>query len=442
MNVAVVVLDTLRKDAFDDHFDWLPGRRHERAFSTGNWTVPAHASLFCGRLPGALGVHAKQTTLDCQEQTVAETLSATGYRTRAFSANPNISRPFDFDRGFDQFEGSWRLDGLEHDTFDWDVFIAEHSDEGTVRYLRALQECIRGDCATLPSLRTGLQIKLRDLGLGADPPDDGAQAALSFVESTDFGDEEFLFVNLMEAHAPYAPPEEYRTTDANVDELTTYSALKATIEGGPDADDELLRRAYNDSVRYLSDVYEEIFAELSESFDLIITLGDHGECFGEHGVYQHAYGLYPELTRIPLVVSGADFSGTSDDVVSLLDIHATILDAAGVDARFAGHSLLGGSEQDNRAIVEYHGVRAVDGGKLKSDGLDPAPFDERQLGVAEGEVYGYETREGFTVDGDGDADALRSQVRLHRSEANWRESGETDEISGQIRRQLEDLGYM
>jgi hypothetical protein len=57
--IALIVLDTLRKDAFDRHFDWLPGRRFEHAFSTANWTTPAHASLFTGWYASEVGVHAE-----------------------------------------------------------------------------------------------------------------------------------------------------------------------------------------------------------------------------------------------------------------------------------------------------------------------------------------------------------------------------------------------
>ena len=54
--IAVVVLDTVRRDAFDEYFDWLPGRWFERAYSTSHRTVPAHASLFTGTYAGEIGV--------------------------------------------------------------------------------------------------------------------------------------------------------------------------------------------------------------------------------------------------------------------------------------------------------------------------------------------------------------------------------------------------
>jgi len=47
-SIALVVLDTLRKDSFDEHFDWLEGVRYDNAWSTSHWTHPAHGSLFTG----------------------------------------------------------------------------------------------------------------------------------------------------------------------------------------------------------------------------------------------------------------------------------------------------------------------------------------------------------------------------------------------------------
>lgn len=72
MNVAVVVLDTLRKDAFDRHFEWLPGLQFDNAWSSSHWTVPAHGSMFTGKYPSETGVHAKNVLLDCEQPVLAE----------------------------------------------------------------------------------------------------------------------------------------------------------------------------------------------------------------------------------------------------------------------------------------------------------------------------------------------------------------------------------
>ncbi|WP_440010351.1 sulfatase-like hydrolase/transferase [Halomicrococcus sp. SG-WS-1] len=432
MNVAVVVLDTLRKDAFDEHFDWLPGVRFEQAYSTSHWTVPAHASLFAGRYASELGVYAGAQLLDCPDPVLAERFGAAGYATRAFSANVNVSQPFDFHRGFDQFEGSWRLRALAENSFDWDRFIVETDDMGPQRYLLALKEVLAGDCATVPSLKRGALLKLRDLGWGRSTRDDGAEEALAFVRDADFGDEEFLFVNLMEAHTPYDPPEEYRTV-----EPPELNGLRATL-GEPVADPDRVRRAYDDSVRYLSDRYREIFAALREQFDYVVTLSDHGEALGERGDWEHLCGLAPEITRIPLCISGDGLGGERHETVSLLDVHRTVLELADLDGDSRGRDLLGGPD-DRDWLVEYHGLTDRHRAALARDGIDAAALDRELHALAAPGYYGWETPDGFREEGD--LDDPRERIDALVADLDRRDVSDDVAVSEAVEAQLRDLGY-
>jgi arylsulfatase len=97
--IALVVLDTLRKDAFDEHFEWLPGRRFENAWSTSHYTVPVHGSMFTGQYPSESGVHAKSELFDYPDPVLPELLVRNGYTTRALHTNPLLEAS-EFDRGF------------------------------------------------------------------------------------------------------------------------------------------------------------------------------------------------------------------------------------------------------------------------------------------------------------------------------------------------------
>jgi len=139
-NIALVVLDTLRKDAFDRHFEWLPGRRFECAYTTANWTVPAHASLFTGRYASEVGIHAKNMYCNCSEPTLAEQLREADYTTRAFSANTNITGHFGFDRGFTDFRTPEQFEHMtDDDLFDWREFSRMTDSTGARKYFEAVR---------------------------------------------------------------------------------------------------------------------------------------------------------------------------------------------------------------------------------------------------------------------------------------------------------------
>ncbi|QLG48853.1 sulfatase-like hydrolase/transferase [Natrinema halophilum] len=462
-NVALIVLDTLRYDAFETHFDWLPGRRFEHAWSTSHWTVPAHVSLFTGRYASEVGIYAGAQTFDCPDRLLAERLQSSGYTTRAFSANPNLSPVFEADRGFDQFELSWRLEHHGDDLFDWDGFIAETREQGPERYAAALKEVLLGDNRTIPSLKHGAKLKLRDTPLGhhVENDDDGASTALELVRDTSFGDDEFLFLNLMEAHSPYDPPAEWKTVDVDVDGL-------AASLGEPTDDPTDIERAYEDCVRYLSHIYERIFAEVRESFDLIVTVSDHGELLGEHGGWEHLSGIYPELAHVPLSVydSRAEIveEVTYDDhSVSVLDVHETILAAAGLtsgpDSR--GRNLVDRSELESESVcpdctdedrsegshddvlVEYHGIPDRHLDALRRKGFEDVAHRSRWLdGIAVGEYFGYETFEGFEESGESPYEDPQARIRDVVDAIDRRTDVQGDgEIDESVMRQLEDLGY-
>lgn len=437
MNIALVVLDTLRKDHFDDHFDWLPGTRFENAWSTSHWTVPAHGSLFTGQYGSEIGSYVNAETFDCKGPVLAELLGEAGYTTRAFSGNVNISKPFDFHRGFDQFEGSWRLQAMSENVFDWDQFISETREMGPKRYLLGLEQCIRSDCDTWDSIKRGVLLKSRDLGFGGVVRDDGASKALEYVQDIDFGDNEFIFINLTEAHTPYNPPTEYRTV-----EPPDLDGLRATLAGGPQNDPARIRQAYADSVRYLSVMYGRIFDALVDDFDLIITLSDHGELLGEHGAWEHLYGIYPELTHVPLsVYSGTDTTEKRTESVSLLDVYRTVLAAAGIERQSRGRDFRT-EVDDGEFLTEYHGISDRHHRGLKRQGIDDSNYLQSELsGLVISRYYGHESFNGFEEYGDSPYEDPRDRLYEVVKSLEKREVRDDTDLDDATLEQLEDLGY-
>lgn len=442
-NICVLVLDTLRDDFYREHFDGVPGTYFSSAYSTANWTVPAHASLFTGRYATEAGVHAKAPSLDVPFPVLAERLAEAGYHTRCWTTNPNVSRARNWDRGFDRFRGRNQfLYPNDMDVLDWDEFAQRYKDAGPTKYLRAVWESVVGDYDTYRSVRVGLQRLTGSQRLVKEVPDEGGQEVLRRLEGTEFYDDEFLFVNLMETHTPYAPPEQYDTLGEPLN-VVIADAFADTV-----AEPDKLREAYENEVRYLREVYQRILDELQETFDYIITLSDHGEMLGEHGMWNHGYGVYPELAKVPLSVVGPEFGSSTDDkLVNLLDVFETILSIAGIDTTGEHHSLLSEEARD-LALVEFHGLLNSHHDQLERKGVEPSritSIDAPLRGLALGtEYYGFQTHDkGFMEVGtsptDGPEELLDDEVdSLPRREV---ERDADRAVSDDVKQQLRDLGY-
>ncbi|MEA5409984.1 sulfatase-like hydrolase/transferase [Haloarculaceae archaeon H-GB2-1] len=331
--IGLVVLDTLRKDAFEDYFEWLPGTYYPNTYSTANWTVPAHASLFTGYYSTEVNATAKSTSLDTPDPVLAELFRDAGFRTVGYSANPNVSTKTQFNRGFEEFTDPTELKNPEGtDTMNPEVYGGTTDKEGLALYLGALREILLGDYDTIPSIKLGIGQKFGYRPWQKSIDDDGASVVRDEIEADHPARNQFTFVNLMEAHTPYDPPAEFSTVDEPVS-----VTLQNMVEGVDDP--EKVRRAYDDAARYLSHVYKSIFESMAADYDYVVTLSDHGEMLGEHGMWNHTYGLYSQLTNVPLVItdcSELDASFVDERPVSLVDVHRTLLELAGLSAPSRG----------------------------------------------------------------------------------------------------------
>jgi arylsulfatase A-like enzyme len=458
--IALVVLDTVRYDAFTEAFDWLPGTWFDHAYSTSHWTGDAHASLFTGQYPSEAGVSVADWSLSTPEQTLAERLSAAGYGTRAFSANINVSAPYDYDRGFDVFEGTWRLDLPKPAVFNWFRHMEENDRSAPLAYVDGLVETLRGGYDVGRSCRLGLRQALA--GTRFDRTDDGARAFRETVRELRPDGPTFLFANLMEAHQPYRIPPSERTAPpaaigpafeatlrARFDDPT--AALAAGVDPAsvdpPSPDPERTRAAYDDCVGYLASVYADAFEQLQSSFDYVFTLADHGELFGEHGAWEHGYGLYEPLTHVPLVVSGPGFPDERrSDPVSLLDVHRTVLALAdGVDPAGRGRDLRT-VDRSARYLTAYNGIASMRREPLRERGYAPSAIDAVDVeyrGLVADDYYGFESDDGWQESGTTPDDDPREQLAALRESVpdNRARDADSGPVDPDIRQQLDALGY-
>ena len=133
----------------------------------------------------------------------------------------------------------------------------------------------------------------------------------------------FLWVHVYDPHAPYDPPEPFR------------SRYSSDLYSG--------EIAYTDSA--LGKLLDDLRAQKLFDDSVIAVMSDHGEALGEHGERGHGVFLYEPTIHVPLLLKmPRDRSAGKhvDSRVSLVDVMPTILQAAGlaVPAAMQGKSLL------------------------------------------------------------------------------------------------------
>ena len=432
-NIVVVVLDTVRRDAAElsptgvsptPNLDRLGSEStvFTNAWATGPWTVPSHASMLTGLLPSSHGCTGYDTFLGSEQRTVAEYLSESGYETVAFFSNPWLT---------DRMTGMLRGFTERYVEAGDDTRIFNVVDQGGT----ASSRNISGWLAERKDQRPFL-----------------------------------MFVNFLEPHLPYSPPEEYRRE--HLPDLPPRSIV--TTEWGHEfnagmyptetVDWDRVVRLYLGDVATADAFLGKLVRELERHglYDdtAIIVTSDHGENLGDHGYMDHQFGLFETLLAVPLVVKTAEQAqpDVRTDPVMLTDIFPTILELAGVkvtpDLPHA-RSLLGPPAHGDRPLIaEYSGA----GVPLIEilHGINPK-LDVSQMVLASASVRVGHIRFTLSSDGSGNLQDLarnpsdRTDLARHgRAISNAmvqllpaivQPSGKI-EVDEEMRKSLRSLGYL
>jgi arylsulfatase len=220
-----------------------------------------------------------------------ERFAEAGYETAAFTANPWTSRQFGFDAGFDHFEdfldGPTYAEGESGDAADGDRDSGggDSDDEGE-------------------STLSPLGLVRRWAGESSMFQAWGSFADDAIAWANDAEEPYFLWLFLVDVHMPYLPVSGVRSQTRP----ETYAANLWLYLNGHEAGplESLARprlvRAYEDTIRYTDDLYERFVADLPGD-PLVAFHADHGEAFGEGGVYGHGPTLSEEQVHVPLFVA-------------------------------------------------------------------------------------------------------------------------------------------
>jgi arylsulfatase A-like enzyme len=292
------------------------GAVFEQAVAPAPWTLPSHATMFTGRYPDELGAN-WYAPLERTPPTLAEVLARRGYATAGFAANSHYtSYDSGLERGFGHYE-AFRVSFGQTMRSSWlgQLLVVE-------RIL--LRDPPRAVLAALwpPQLQVGPK-----MNFDRKP---AAEVTSSFLRwERERGTRPFFaFLNYFDAHLPVAPhppfTDRLRGSGARAD-LLLYDGALAMMDA------EVTR------------ILDALRQEGTLDNTIVVLTSDHGEMYGEHGLYGHANNMYREVLHVPLamryprrVPAGVRVGAP----VTLRDLPATILDLAGVSgAPLPGRSL-------------------------------------------------------------------------------------------------------
>jgi arylsulfatase A-like enzyme/Tfp pilus assembly protein PilF len=271
-NLLLVTIDTLRadhvgvygaRDTSTPNLDALAARgvRFAHAEAAVPLTGPSHATILTGLYPPVHGVRDNILfSLDSRHRTLASLLESAGYRTAAFVGAYPVAATFGFRQGFDTWSENFKESPIP--------------------------------------------------GSGAQrPANEVVDDALGWLAGPGPGPF-FAWLHLYDPHAPYDPPEPYRSAFAG--------------------------RLYDGEIAFADAELGRVFAWLRtsghESDTVVVVLSDHGESLGEHREVTHAVLLYEATLHVPFLVAGPSVpvGRAVEGRVATVDIVPTLLELLGV----------------------------------------------------------------------------------------------------------------
>lgn len=300
-NLLVIVIDAQRADHVSsygygrsttpglDAF-FARGVRFANAVAASNRTSTSMASFWTGQLPSRHRVFRRGDVLPQRFATLAELLTARGYRTAAWCPNPSLDRKLGHAQGWQSYDDEIMEDTGGPAWQRWETATAINA-------------------AALPWI--------------AEKP---RQPFLAWLHYRD-------------VHGPYVPPPPYDTMFPAKTKRAMSPAEVAARPGyltlaGDGNDLQYYVSRYDGDTRYADDKIAGLLAELDRrgvlANTVVVVTADHGEAFLDHGQWNHDETLYQEELHVPLViVRPGTRPRVVERVVSSLDLFPTLLELAG-----------------------------------------------------------------------------------------------------------------
>jgi arylsulfatase A-like enzyme len=340
-SVLLVTLDTTRADhigayghaaARTPHMDALAARgiRFDQAYAQIAVTGPSHTTMMTGTGTWTHATLLNGVPVPEDRAVLAEELRGLGWQTGAFVSAYVLDGDKGFERGFEVYD---------------DDFSSLRSEGLLGLRLRA---------AAVRRFRPDLVLERRG--------DRTVDAALDWLEGRDGGF--LLWVHLFDPHGPYVPPAPYdefyrgdprdpaHTSMSQVDPEEVAPYLRESLAGVTDVDWVLAQ--YDGEIAFADAQLGRLLEAIPED-TVVVVVGDHGEAFGEHGVwFDHGDDLYDASTRVPFILAGPGIDpAVRQDLVELTDLAPTLYGLLGVEPPegMDGRDLLRGGRSSARGLA-------------------------------------------------------------------------------------------
>lgn len=268
-NIILITIESLRRDHFDQNrFPecWNVFQedftRFTDAYSNGVATPFSFPSIHTGQLAVGNG------TLQPESPTIAETFP--GY-TWGVSNNPHLRKDRGYSRGFDYFADSLTKSGEK-----------ERTSTKKLKKIGKKSEIIK-------SVYKVFQDKTSSSRTPSTTAADLIDSLMSSIRNTDG----FYWTHLSDSHYPFTPwkiPDKEINTRYNYDEIEEMNN-RFIDECPTDSDIDILKAFYSELIKYIDRKLAEFFRTLRKDGrwddSMIIIMSDHGEGFGENGIFTH-----------------------------------------------------------------------------------------------------------------------------------------------------------
>ncbi|HEU4955209.1 MAG TPA: sulfatase, partial [Gemmatimonadales bacterium] len=299
-SVLLLILDTVRAAELSVYGYGRPttpqlerwaerGTVFEHAFAPSSWTLPSHASIFTGEPEFILGGATHWERLGTTWPTLAEVLRGRGYATVGIVANRDWAGwDSGLGRGFERYD-------------DYPVSLSTAiaaTSLGRVIY-PVVYDRVPG---RLQRLVSGLRLRHP---VQHRPAATIAGTFLGWLDDHPRAPY-FAFLNFMDAHTPYTPPDSFRNRYRSP--MPRPASRYAYADRPPirltPTDMRPRQDLYDGSIAYLDSEIGRLLDGLERrgalENTLVVLTADHGEEFAEHGWGGHGSSLYRLSVQVPL----------------------------------------------------------------------------------------------------------------------------------------------